>query len=212
MASLRHWSWRFWERWTSQSHSVYNQPSVFATLSAEPAPSWWPDYLSDAAIRRVHFIHDTELLKDPTTWHHDRLWDHDRIIVHKARINDSISQCHDLPSAGHWEINRTVSFVRRRYTFDHLRRRVQRYCRTCLACQHSKARHNRQRGLIDQLDMPKRQWQSVFMDCTNFPTIKDASGKKFNQMLTVTYRASKQVILIPCWWKDTARQVAEQFL
>ena len=31
-------------------------------------------------------------------------------------------------------------------------------------------------------------------------------------MLTVTDRASKQVILIPCWWTETAPQVAEAFL
>ena len=83
----------------STSPSVYIQPSVFAPLSAEPVPSWWPDYLSDNTIRGVHFIPDTELLKDPTMWHHDSLCEHDRIIVPKARINDVIAQCHDLPSA-----------------------------------------------------------------------------------------------------------------
>ena len=36
--------------------------------------------------------------------------------------------------------------------------------------------------------------------------------KKFNHVLTVTDSGSKQVILIPCWWNDTAPQVAEQFL
>ena len=61
---------------------------------------------------------------------------------------------------------------------------------------------------MEQLDMPKRQLQSVFMDWTNLSTIKDAS----DQVLTVTNRGSKQVILIPCWWKDTAPHVAEQLL
>ena len=119
---------------------------------------------------------------------------------------------HDMPTAGHWGVNRTVSMIRRRYRFDHLRRLVQRYCRTCLACQQSKARHNRPRGLVEQLEIPSRQWQSIAMDWTNLPTVKDASGKKFNQVLTVTDRGSKQVILIPCWWKDKAPQVADQFL
>ena len=94
----------------SKSHSGYIQPAVFEQLSAEPAPSWWPDYLSDAPIRRVHFITETELLKDPTTWHHDRLWDYDRTIVHKARIN---SRLLDIGKA----IAPSV-----RYIFDHLRR------------------------------------------------------------------------------------------
>ena len=50
------------------------------------------------------------------------------------------------------------------------------------------------------------------MDWTNLPTIKDDNWKKYNQVLTVTDRASKQVILIPCWWTETAPQVAEAFL
>ena len=98
--------------------------------------------MSDAAIRWVHFIPYTELLKSATTWHHGLLWDHDGIMFPKARISYIIAQCHDLPSSGHWEINPTVNLVRRRYTFDHLRRRVQRYCLICLACQQSKTRHN----------------------------------------------------------------------
>ena len=50
------------------------------------------------------------------------------------------------------------------------------------------------------------------MNWTNLPTVKDENGKKINQVLTVTDRASKQVILIPCWWKDRAPHVAEAFL
>ena len=50
------------------------------------------------------------------------------------------------------------------------------------------------------------------MDWTNLPTVKDETGKKFNQVLTATDRGSKQVILIPCWWKDKAPVVASQFL
>ena len=75
------------------SLSVYIEPSVLAHFSADPAPSWWPDYLRYAAARLVHFIPDTELLKDQTTWHPDRLWDHDCIIVPKDRINDVITTC-----------------------------------------------------------------------------------------------------------------------
>ena len=44
------------------------------------------------------------------------------------------------------------------------------------------------------------------------PTVNDEAGKKFNQVLTVTDRGSKQVILIPCWRKDYAPVVASQFL
>ena len=65
---------------------------------------------------------------------------------------------------------------------------------------------------MEQLEIPARPWHSISMDWTNLPTIKDDNGKKFNQVLTVTDRASKQVKLIPCWWEETAPQVAEVFL
>ena len=66
-----------------------------------------------------------------------------------------------------------------------------------MACQQAKASHNRPRGLMEQLEIPARPWHYISMDWTNLPTIKDDNGKKYNQVLTVTDRASKQVILIP---------------
>ena len=50
------------------------------------------------------------------------------------------------------------------------------------------------------------------MDWTNLPTFKDETGKKFNQVLTVTDRGSKQVIWIQRWWKDKDPVVASHFL
>ena len=102
--------------------------------------------------------------------------------------------------------------LKRRYWFEHVRQRVRRYCRICVPCQQAKARHKRPRGLVEQLDIPIRQWQPISMDRTNVPNVKDETGKKFNQVLTVTDRGSKQVILIPCLWKDKAPVVASQFL
>ena len=95
----------------------------------------------------------------------------------------------------------TVCMLKRRCRFDHMRQRVRRYCRTCVPCQHVNTRY-----------IAIRPWQSIYMDCTNLPTVKEEIGKKFNQVLTVTDRGSKQVILNPCWWKDKAPVVASQFL
>ena len=87
---------------------------------------WCPEYINDTKIRKEYFIPDTELLKDSTIRHNGRLWHHDRIIVHKARLLEIISQYHDLPSAGHWGVHRTVCMLKRRYRFDHMRQRVRR--------------------------------------------------------------------------------------
>jgi hypothetical protein len=191
---------------------IYFQPSAMAPMITTPPPSWWEEYLADVFIRKKYFKPDTELLDDPRIFHNERLWKHDRIIVPKTKATEIIAMYHDSPSAGHWGVNRTVGLIRRRYHIDHLRRLVRRYCRSCVACQQAKARHNRPRGLMEQLEIPARPWHSISMDWTNLPTIKDDNGKKFNQVLTVTDRASKQVKLIPCWWEETAPQVPEVFL
>ena len=156
------------------------------------------DYSNDAKIRKDYFISDTELLMNPTIPHNGRLWHHDRIIVPKAILLDIISQYHDLHSAGHCGVNRTVCMLKRSFKFDHMRQQVRRYCRTCVPCKLAKARRNRPRGLVEQLDITILHWQSFSMDWTNLPTVKDGAGKKFNQVLPVTYSGSKQVILIPC--------------
>ena len=105
-----------------------------------------------------------------------------------------------------------MGLIRSQYQIDYLRLLVRRCCRKCVACQQAKARQNSSRGLMWKLEIPASIWRSISMDWTNLPTIKDENGKKFNHVLTVTDRASKQVILINCWWKEKAPQVAEAFL
>ena len=50
------------------------------------------------------------------------------------------------------------------------------------------------------------------MDWAYLPKVVMADQRKFDQVLTVTDRASKQVILIPCNAEQTATQLAEVFL
>ena len=88
--------------------NFYFQSSGLAPVVSEPMADWWPDYLNDTKIRKDYFFPDTELLKDPTFRQNGRLWHHDRIIVPQTRLLEIISQYHDLPSVGHWGVNRTV--------------------------------------------------------------------------------------------------------
>ena len=94
---------------------IYFQPCLAAPMITQPPPSWWQDYLNDPLIRKKYFKPGTELLDDPRIFHDEQLWKHDRIIVPKSRVTDLIAMYHDLPSAGHWGINRTASLFRRRY-------------------------------------------------------------------------------------------------
>ena len=65
---------------------------------------------------------------------------------------------------------------------------------------------------MEQLERPVRKLHSISMDWTYLPKVVMADQRKFDQVLTVTDRASKHVILIPCNAEQTATQLAEVFL
>ena len=57
----------------SKPQQFFFQPCLMAPLASEPMPDWWPDYLNDPTIRKKYFVDDTELLKDPTCFHDNRI-------------------------------------------------------------------------------------------------------------------------------------------
>ena len=192
---------------------------LLAPLQGYPVEDWMTDYLWDSRLLNKYFERVQEdgqeaqwRPKNPQNYHSGCLWHYDRIIVPQSKVWQLIKQYHDLPTAGHWGINRTVCLLKRRYVIEHVSRLVRQYCKSCLACQQAKAEHCRPRGLVEQLEIPRRQWSSISMDWTNLPEIHDASGKVFNQVLTITDRSSKQVLLVPCRDTDNARDTSEHFI
>ena len=61
------------------------------------------------------------------------------------------------------------------------------------------------------LDIPKVKFSVLSMDWTELPPVKDKRGNVYDFVLTVTDRATKYVILIPCNKKQTAEELAEVF-
>ena len=155
---------------------------------------------SYAQLKIVHIPGKTntksDKMKDPTCFNDGLTWKTCRMLVPKAMYKEVISKYHYTPVAGHWGVDRTCCLLKRRYEMPHLRRLVTRYCRTCDACQRAKSHHHHPRGLIEQIELPVRKWSSIAIDWTNLPQVKDGAQTLFNQVLTVTDRATKQVIII----------------
>ena len=182
----------------------------FCPLTAQD-DDWMMDYLRDADLRTVHFVPGTELLREPQQYHHGRLWVGDKIIVPKSRVTEVIALCHDVNPTSHWGVTRTATLVTRRFLVPGLKAQVQRYVRSCPVCQQYKTDHHLPRGYLENLDIPEQRWQSISMDWVTLPPVSHA-GQAYNEVLTVTDRATKMVHLIPTRSTVTAEDTAMQFM
>ncbi len=100
---------------------------------------------------------------------------------------------HDHMISGHLGQNKTLELVRRDYSWPELRTFVVEYCKSCTTCGRSKARRHRPYGLLKQLPIPEKPWNSISMDfIEHLP-----SSHGHTSILVVVDRLSKQGIFIP---------------
>ena len=115
---------------------------------------------------------------------------------------------HDHILSGHLGQNKTLELVRREYTWPNLRTFVLDYCRSCTSCAHSKTPRHKPYGLLKQLPIPEKPWNSISMDFIE----QLPSSNGFTAILVVVDRFSKQSIFIPTVDTITSVQLAELFV
>ena len=125
--------------------SQTNLSPLLAPLQGQPVKDWIMDYQWDSRLLNKYIKRVQEEDQEPQNYHSGRMWHYDRIIVPQSRVWQLIKQYHDLSTAGHWGINRTVCLLKRRYVIEHVSRLVRKYCMSCLAFQKAKAEHCRPR-------------------------------------------------------------------
>ena len=102
--------------------------------------------------------------------------------------------------------------VNRNYVVKNMRRKVRAYVRTCDICQRGKADTHMPRGKMGHLEIQVRKWESVLVDFISLPeTTSRSSYVTVDKILTVTDRATKMVVLIPCSSRCNAAEVADNF-
>jgi len=135
---------------------------------------------------------------------------HDRIYVPDA--NDLrlrvLRNKHDHPLSGHLGRNKTLILVRRDYAWPNMRNFIKDYCSSCIICGRAKPRRHRPYGLLKQLPIPARPWDSISMDLIE--QLPNSSG--YDTILVVIDRLSKQGIFIPTFNTLTAAQLADLFV
>ena len=157
-----------------------NDP-LFLAHQTEPKPRW--------SVTPDRFFRHDNLIYIPDS---NNLWL--RVLRYK----------HDHILSGHPGQNKTVDLIRRKYTWPGLCEFVKKYCKSCTTCMQAKPQWHKPYGLLKQLPIPERPWNSISMDFIE--TLPTSSG--CNSILAIVDRLSKQGIFIPttvhCMSEDLA--------
>lgn len=153
-----------------------------------------------------------QLLTDPV-WRTDSdgfLLQNNRIYVPDAKdLRLRILQYkHDHVLSGHFGQNKTLQLVRREYVWPNLRTFVNDFCNSCTSCKRSKAPRHKPYGLLKQLPVPERPWNSISMDFIEH--LPDSAG--FTSILVIVDRLSKQGIFIPTVDEINSHELARLFV
>lgn len=115
---------------------------------------------------------------------------------------------HDHPLSGHFGRNRTLELIRREYTWPGIRTFVKDYVSSCTSCARAKVPRHKPFGLLKQLPIPERPWNSISMDFIE--QLPASSG--YTSILVVVDRLSKQCVFVPTHDTITAPELAKLFL
>src|SRR3979490_2782983 len=115
---------------------------------------------------------------------------------------------HDHPISGHFGQNRTLELIRREYVWSELRDAVKSYVKSCTTCMCSKSQRHRPYGLLKQLPIPERPWNSISMDFIE--KLPPSTG--YDTILVIIDRLTKQSVFIPTFDTITAPILAKLFV
>jgi Integrase zinc binding domain len=115
---------------------------------------------------------------------------------------------HDHIISGHFGQSKTIDLIRREYVWPKLRTFVKEFCKTCVTCLRSKSPRHRPYGLLKQLPIPERPWNSISMDFIE----KLPSSSGCDAILVIVDRLSKQGIFIPTTDNVTSAELAMLFI
>ena len=115
---------------------------------------------------------------------------------------------HDHVLAGHPGQAKTYQLVRWDFNWPNLREFMSDYVRSCTICGRNKARCHKPYGLLKQLPIPPRPWESISMD---FIEQLPPSGGYMDILVVVDW-LTKQVLFIPTVRSLNATMLAELFI
>ena len=228
---------RRWDVYAKEGSSDYavvnpqNYKPIFTTTQL--VASHRATYLTSPVLRgvstmdvvKLHRDILAELPNDPVTQKHldddfaDSRWSRDdqgfvrldgKIYVpDRGDLRLSVlKHTHDHPLSGHYGFNKTLALIRRDYTWPAIREFVKEYCKACTVCMRNKPQRHKPYGLLKQLPVPEKPWNSISMDFIE----QLPPSSTFTSILVVVDRFSKQAIFIPTFDTITSHDLARLFV
>ena len=173
------------EQLNSDILSALPDDPLFIAHQAEPQPGW--------SVTPDGFLRQDDLIYIP---------DSNDLRLHVLRYK------HDHILSGHPGQNKTIDLIRHDYTWPGLREFVKKYIKSCTTCMRSKPQRHKPYGLLKQLPVPERPWNSISMDFIE--TLPTSSG--CDSILVIVDRLSKQGIFIPTTIHCTSEDLAGLFV
>jgi hypothetical protein len=121
---------------------------------------------------------------------------------------DILKLHHDTPIAGHPGSEKTLELVQRSYTWPGMSTFVKEYTNRCERCARMKASDLAPPGKLRPLELPDIPWTEV----TAYFTTDLPLSNRFDSILVVIDRFSKEVEFIPCNKTTTALDTARLYL
>src|SRR5882724_1814044 len=203
---------------------VFTSKQLASSLRANTLsiPALHGSLIMDA--ERLHSDIQSQLRDDPISAEHlnnqsDPKWtlDTDGLLCH-LRCNyvpntgnlqlHVLQYSHDHPLAGHFGQTKTLHQVRLQYYWSGLPAYIKNYCKSCTTCSHAKPVRHKPYGLLKQLPIPEKPWNSISMDFIE--KLPPSSG--YTSILVIVDHLSKQSLFIPTHDTITSPQLAQLFV
>src|SRR5882724_7673208 len=85
---------------------------------------------------------------------------------------------------------------------------VKDYCKLCITCSCAKPMHHKPYGLLKQLPIPNKPWNSISMDFIE----KLPPSSSYTSILVIVDRLSKKSLFIPTYNTITLLQLVQLFM
>src|SRR6202043_3749019 len=115
---------------------------------------------------------------------------------------------HDHLLTRHFGQTKTLALVLRDYTWPKLQGFVSDFCKSCTTCGRAKAPQHKPYGMLKQLPIPEKLWNSISMDFIE--QLPESSS--FTMILVVVDRFMKQGIFIPMTNEVNSVELAHLFI
>ena len=125
-----------------------------------------------------------------------------------------IRERHDLKTAGHPGIDKTIELITRDFTWPGMRKMVTSYIQNCDTCAKSKHTRHKPYGKLQSLTLPNQAWSLIALDFViKLPLLKEPlTGISYDSILVIVDRLTKYAHLLPYLEASDAEALAYTFV